>query len=373
MIGFDTDLKDKRGGAAAVYRKVIKKMAALLCAVALFVGTKEGLRYLIVDDTASYTRLTLHEMYESESNIDILFVGASLVYRSLVPGVADDYFDAYTFNLGSSNQQMDASLVLIKEALMYHDVKQIYLEVSYDIALLEDNKDRTQMIGTYIVSDYLRPSLRKAIFLLRASTPEHYANSFIPARRNPEKLFDFAYIKELVKKKSDISYRSYECEWIRSKEAIDYYVDRGFVANDSVYEAALENLPECEPIDLSAISEDWKYYLKEIIDFCQKEGIQLTLFSAPKPKVTLTGKGNYDEYYMFMQELAEEAGVPYYDFNLCKAQYFDSEDMIYFKDGTHLNANGAKKFTELFASLFTQRITAEELFYTSYQEKLDHD
>ena len=351
-----------------MYKRVLKKIVVLLCIWAIYAGTTEGLRYLIVDDTFSYTRLTLHEMYESESNIDILFVGASLVYRSLIPGVADDYFDAYTFNLGTSNQQMDASLVLIKEALMYHDVKQIYLEVSYDIALLEDNKDRTQMTGTYIVSDYLRPSLRKVIYLLRASSPEHYANSFILARRNPEKLFDYAYIKELVKKKQDISYRNYECEWIRSKDAIDYYVDRGFVANDTIYEDSPENLSEFEPIDLSAISEDWKYYLNEIIDFCQKKGIQLTLFSAPKPKITLTGKGNYDEYYVYIKGIAEEKGVPYYDFNLCRPQYFDSNDMACFKDGTHLNANGAQKFTEVFAAFFTGEIKEEELFYSSYRE-----
>lgn len=351
-------------------KKIAKILLYLLCIITLYVGTSEGLRYLVVDDTASYTRLTLHEMYTTESNIDVLFVGASLVYRSLIPEIADTYFNAYTFNLGSSNQQMDASLVLIKEALSYHQIEQIYLEVSYDIALLENNIERTQMTGTYIISDYMRPSFRKIAYLLKASSFDHYANSFILARRNWKDIFDYNQIKKIVKKKSEPSYKNYQ--WVRQQDDDEYYAGRGYVANESMMSNDnLWNSAGYYPINMQKISYDWIYYLQKIIRLCKKHNIQLTLFSSPRPEITLVGKGNYDEYRIFIQSIAKEAQINFYDFNLCKPKYFNTAEMTYFKDESHLNSLGAQKFTQVFSLFFSGKIKPEELFYHSYCEKIE--
>lgn len=351
-------------------KRILKKVIPILCIIVLYIATTEVLRYLIVDDTKSYTRLMLHDMYTEESNIDVLFVGASLVYRSLVPEIADQYFGTSTFNMGSSSQGMDASLVLIKEAMKYHDIKHIYLEVSYDIALLEDNQDRTQMTSTYIVSDYLRPSFGKVKYLLQASSSEHYINSFILARRNWEKLFDYEYMEDLWKKKNTENYRNYQ--WTYEEDALEYYVERGFVANDSEMqeEDFRWNSKGYDRIKVEDISSDWIRYLGKIIDFCHENRISLTLFSAPRPEITLAGKENYDEYCAFIQKIAGEAHIDYFDFNLCKDEYFDSTDRTFFIDAAHLNTKGARKFTEVFSGFFTGQIEREKLFWNTYEEKL---
>ena len=61
-------------------------------------------------------------------------------------------------------------------------------------------KDRTQMTGTYIISDYMKPSYNKARFLLQASSAKHYANSFFPARRSWENFFHPAEMLKLLQK-----------------------------------------------------------------------------------------------------------------------------------------------------------------------------
>lgn len=81
------------------------------------------LTYILIDDTDSYTRLTLHELYNQEENIDILFLGTSHCYRLLDTSIADEIFDANTFNCGSSGQELDGSYALLIEAGKKHDLK----------------------------------------------------------------------------------------------------------------------------------------------------------------------------------------------------------------------------------------------------------
>ena len=171
-----------------------KNALAVICFIALFVACGSFLRYILVDDSSSYTRVMMHEMYEQEENIDILFVGSSHCYRSLDPRITDEMFGANTFNVGTSSQQIDGSLALLREVAKTNDLDQVYLEVYYEISQMPAFEERTDMVSTYIVSDYMRPSFHKLGYLLNASSKEHYSNSFILARRNWDKMFEPGYL-----------------------------------------------------------------------------------------------------------------------------------------------------------------------------------
>lgn len=334
--------------------------------LALFLASLEGLQYLLVDDTESYSRIKMHELYNSEDNIDVLFVGSSHVNCSLNPKIADELLDKHTFNAGTSSQDMDGSLALIREAVIYHDIEQIYLEMYYGIALRGNYKERTEMTSTYIISDYMRPSFRKLQYLLEASSKEYYVNGFIPARREWEKIFDFEYIKDLYAKKKTEAYKEYHA----INTGTSYYLD-GFMAT----EKALTNEAQWNEsanglIKQENISEDWKESLDEIVGLCKKQGIKLVLFAAPMPDMTLVGKENYDEYSGLIRSMAENYGIEYYDFNLCKPEYFDAGNLEIFRDEGHLNVYGAEEFTETFADFFAGNISEAELFFDSYEEKL---
>lgn len=73
----------------ANFKNRIKKIGSILLFLILLVGGGKFLRYMLTDDTASYTRLTFHEMYEQD-NIDVLFIGSSHCYRSFVPDILDE-------------------------------------------------------------------------------------------------------------------------------------------------------------------------------------------------------------------------------------------------------------------------------------------
>lgn len=346
----------------------IKRIIAFLLFCVTLIGCGKLFRYILIDDTASYTRVTFHEMYEQD-NIDILFVGSSHCYRSFIPEIFDKELGKNTFNVGTSSQSLDGSYMVIKEAARYHDIEHIYLELYYNCAF-ENYKNRTDMIQTYIISDYLRPSLDKARYLLDASPKDYYPNSFILARRNWPKFFDADYVKNVILKKQSDAYRKYDYTYISGE--LEWYAGKGYAANKSVIEDwNYFSTGGWSKINLDKISEDWLYYLQQIISFCKKRDIPLTLVSAPMPNYLLAGTENYDEYVELVRSTIKETNVGYYDFNLCKEEYFPNTSTL-FKDVDHLNCYGAEIFSRLFAEFIKGKIMDDELFYDSYAKKLDN-
>lgn len=320
-------------------KKVIIRIVSVLVFCALLIFCGKVLRYLVTDDISSYTRIMIHEMYEQD-NIDVLFVGSSHCYRSFVPEILDEELGVNTFNAGTSSQAMDGSFMLIKEAARYHDIQHIYLEVYYN-GMFEVYKERTQMTPTYIISDYLRPSIDKFLYLLNASGKEQYVHSFIVARRNWSGLYWPDFIKEMITQKSTEAYRTYDYSNVTSEE--EWYVGKGYVAG----QGAVDNwnyfsMRGWEPVNFENVSQDWLDSLTDIMDFCERKGIELTLVSAPMSDFLVTGTGGYDEYIEMINDIISDREVEYYDFNLCREEYFPSTSEL-FKDVDHLNQYGADR------------------------------
>lgn len=118
-------------------KKTIKSILyILLCwsvMILVFVGCWRGLRYLVTDDTKSYTRITMHEFYDSNKP-DILFMGASHCYRGFAPQVIAQKTGQSVFNLASSSQRLDTTYLLLREAVRRNKPKQVFLEVSFALA-----------------------------------------------------------------------------------------------------------------------------------------------------------------------------------------------------------------------------------------------
>ena len=115
---------------------------------------------------------------------------------------------------------------------------------------------------------------------------------------------------------------------------------------------------------------DWYKSLMSIINFCKRNNIKLTFVIVPEPEWTIIGKGNYQEYHNLVQNIADKNEIDFFDFNFCKAQYFDARDYSLFRDEDHLNTRGAEVFSLLFSSFFTGKIPKEQLFHKTYEEKL---
>ena len=351
-------------------KTIIKYIVSFICILFLFTMSYEALKYILIDDTNSYTRITMHQLYGPE-NIDVLFLGSSHCYRSLNPAVTDIYFNSNTFNGGSSAQEMDGSLTIAKEAIKNHNIKHIYLEMLYSVAMAKPRNEREQLTSTYIISDYMHPGLNRLYYLINASSSRYFINSFFIPLRNRSKLTDLNYIKEVVKKKQSYEYRNYI--WNRMNDPYEYYVNKGFVANDGSLEKKEIWTSPYYPKEFDPISEEWKKDVKEISELCQKHNIELTFFVAPLPEWSLLALENYDNYKSIVAELANECNVDYYDFNYIDPCYFDSSNPEYYKDNGHLNTIGANAFSNLFGKFMTGKIPKEGVLYKTLEDKLEHE
>ncbi len=346
------------------------RLFAAVCTWLLFLELWNVLHYMIVDDTHSYTRVMMHEYYNQE-NINILFSGASLCYRSFDTQVLDERLGVNTFNVGSSSQDLDASYYLIKDAVNRYDLDHIYLELSPVMALYMDieERDSGKLNGTYIVSDYMKPSISRTAYLLNASRPEYYVNSFLPARRNWEKLFDLAYVGALLKKKSSADYRDYGYDQLVYDT--EYYAGKGYVASKvKTSEHAFYGTDGFTALKVEDINEEWFQYLYKIIRCCKENEVELTLVCAPLSEYLLIAYEKYDEYHRMIERIAGEEKVDFWDFNLIRKEYFSGKAELY-QDEAHLNMYGAKNFSELVADLILGKVRYEDICYESLDSRFE--
>lgn len=335
----------------------------LICII--FLCFIKGLNFLLVDDADSYTRITMHELYNQERNIDILFLGSSHCYRSFDTQIIDKYFGENTFNAGSSSQALDGSYALLVEAGKHNKLNKVFLELYYD-AVKEVYSERTELTSTYIISDYLRPSINKYRYLLSAGSKEYWINGIWPARRNWKKVFDGKWIAENIEKKHDADYLNYEYV----NHGWEYYAGKGFVANTDIVERNSYEDTLYEPIRKEQISKDNQDMLIRIIEYCKKSNIDLVIVVAPMPQFRVEGIKNYDLYVEQVRHLLQPYDVEFYDFNLCDNALFGNDAL--FMDDHHLNLKGAEQFSTIFSEFFIGMIEPNALFYCSWEEKMNH-
>ncbi len=336
-------------------------ITAVFVTAALFVLFWHVLWYMLVDDSENYTRITLHEFYEQE-NIDYIFIGASHVRNGINPQVLDKELDADTFNLASSSQTIDISFLMLKEAVARFSPKHVYIDLGYRMAQEHFNA-RTSMTPSYLMTDYMKPSLRKTMFLIGKSDSDTLVNSFLLARRNNEDIINIEKIRENIQKKNSDDYKNYAYP----EHAEEGYAGKGYTATplhitEDVYCELKEDFVSEDNIDPAYFEE-----ISKIAAYCESKNIPLSFISLPISSYRLLGYEGYDGFDEKIREAAGQYGVSYTDYNLLKEEYW-ADDPRMFRDSAHLNTDGAAEFDRLLARDILEGLP-EDAFYGSLAEK----
>lgn len=364
---------ERPGKEASVSVKTKKQalcgwLLMIVAVIALLCGLIRLCNYLLMDDSQSYTRLTMHELYEradAGEEIDTLFLGSSHCYRAYDPELYEELTGRTAYNLGSSSQNYDTSYYLLREAARLYDLKTVYLDMYYKF-LFMDSEDR-DLVQANIISDYMRPSLNKLSFLLTTTEAKNYTNRFFPFRRSWQELGDFAYVRENLAKKQAESYRKYEPVTVEA----DQYAGRGFVWSDARLDVDAITWWD----NFGKVADDMQLdttypvsYIEKIVSFCREHDIRLVFVTAPSLNQYLEAIGPYESAHAYVQKLAERFGVEYLDFNLAKTEYLEltADDYI---DVDHLNGTGAEKLTLLLTEADGKPI--DEYFNACYDDKYE--
>lgn len=351
-------------------RKNLKRIVGIVALFLLLIGEERVLEYLLINDGGTFERLMMHDFYENTENIDNLYLGSSHVYCDLNPAVLDEINGKNNFNLSTSAQPLIASYYLLIEADKKNDLACVYLDLWNGLLVDEHGswKEPEELLTSWQVLDQMKFSTNKLNWMLDSTDYQHVYLSLLPSVRYKNRLLDFDYLAGQLHNKTESDYLCYN--------DFEGYRQKGY----RYTEQKLEDLYRTTSVEVLVGSHellaDAKEYLVKIIEYCDKKDINLRLCANPVSNWNLCLEANYDQYLMQIRELVSQYDLEYYDFNLCKEEYLDINEGIYWYDNNHLNAYGAEIYSNVFGTFFEKlekgEIQSSDYFYDSYQEKLDN-
>lgn len=337
-------------------KKFIIKLLFLVVISALMLAP---INYLFCSKNGRYIYKMMNEMYECDKNIEVLFLGSSHVYRSYDTKISDEILGVKSYNAGSSSQGMNTSYYLLKEINQYHDLQTVYLDTYYGMANIPEDDGQV-----FTISDYMRPGKNKIELLLSSGGIETLVKGYMLFQRNLN-LNIVDNIKSNFTPLSDYSSVQYDNEEYRGE---------GFVYSFEVVNAEDENVytTYAGGADFSQgtpVSDLYYEYLMKIIQYCADNNIKLVLVNQPMPKKTTDYVKDYNNYVQYIKGIAELNNIEYWNFDLYKEEL--GLTMADYKDGGHLNGEGAEKYTEFFCKFIllskNEDFNMEQYFYQDYK------
>ncbi|MGM9612064.1 MAG: hypothetical protein ACI3XZ_01025 [Butyricicoccus sp.] len=269
---------------------------------------------------------------EPEDEFSVMYFGSSHAYASFSPLEVWKQTGIKSYVFATQMQPMWASVAYLKDALKTQKPELVIFECNM---LYEDNEYAADSTN-YSFMDDIPLSVNK-IALAQASA---------------EKGGRFPLVFNFAKYHSRWSSLKSEDFSFRRSEVRDPY--KGFVilppktGGDRIDRFDLTGVQDTDLLPLSAKNEQ---YLREFIEICQQNDIELWLIKAP----CNISPENLQKMHT-AAEIAAEYGVPFNDFNR-EASYdaigITAEDNFF--DQRHMDVVGATRFNKYFIPLLTER------------------
>lgn len=283
--------------------------------------------------------------YQNREEIDTIFVGSSLVSRSLDPDAYDAIMGTHSYNMGTNAQMFAQSYTAIETAWREHQVQTVILGIGY-------------------FEFQMRQGIGNEVAFYRARN--HYSTLSERIRN------DLRYVFSEDNYEGAVSI-NYFFPWVYDHVTVDA---ESILANVQE-KASAENKDAGEPgngfsngddtvLDFNTLSyedtcsaaaqkEVAPAYdeLARICSFCKEHAIDLYVVNMPLPQYYVVAfPEQYYERADRIRQTCEENGFAYYDFNVARPELFTCDD-AYYMDYEHMNQTGSEAFTKAVANLVT--------------------
>lgn len=295
------------------------------------------------------------ERAELSGTLDFFVCGASHAMRGFRPDILDQELGINSYNLSCSRQTMQGRYELLNLELNRNPAKTVVLELSYDS--MTRNRDEEGPEGDMYMLGKLGGFMPRIKYFFSAIRPKEYGRMYYNYIDNGvnciKKIIHGTWTNKNTKlEKGYAAYKRDDDELNQDLKKI--YHTRSF--EETVYEPNVE-------------------YLNKIIALCKEKNVQLILVTTPLSKVTVCRYGNLDTFKEWYENVANENGLQYYDFNLIRDKEEKLPDSSAFSDKFHLGNKGAGTFTKMFTDVLNKEAAGEDtsaLFYGSYSELESH-
>lgn len=297
------------------------------------------------------------EIIEDENqNVDMMFVGASRVYMSMIPSVFEEKMDKdCVIVAGTAEQPVCGTYYIIKDYAERFHPEHIFIGVTFGSLLNEPH-----WLGKDIVYDRLSPK-NKLLFAVDCFDEDKM--TLLKAVRYRTNILN---LKNITEEKRAYKNGEYEARNLGG----EYYADKGFVHTSHSYAAGNMPIGETYRYSDDLILEENLMYLEKCVDYCREQGIEVSLVTQPMSVMQTYLIEGYQEAVDFYSEFAERKGISYYNLNYLKGrEEFLTAETI--RDHTHLNAVGAQIVSERYADILMREEKGEDVSGFFYDDLED--
>ena len=333
-----------------IFKRVIFSTASFLLIIALFScililpwmysGTKSGSDKIVRDEFAG--------------SIDCLISGASHGIAGLSTSVIDEKLHCNSYNLSGNMMTMSARYVLLKKELERNPVKTVILECSYNTFTRDEDTEYAQGDASLLprldsfgerlsyVGKYVRFSDWLYLYNNQLKNGVRYWLNLLRGEDDSEDVLNKGY---RPKKHVDITLSDDEIISCHNEKTVDL-----------PHQAASQEL------------------FAEMVKLCQDNGCRVIVTVVPISDNYIWRHSDWDDSFSWIQNFCAENKLEYYDFNLIKTRNELFSDSVSFYDKTHLNEQGAEKFSALFADVITlndEGTDVSSLFFDNYSQMIE--
>lgn len=338
--------------------KTFKRILSLVVLFTLFAAGNQVLGEVLRPvGYATYFNHDLQQIEESGQEADLVFIGASRMYRAFVPQVFEDTLEMdCVINAASSAQPISAGYHQLKDLIKRVQPKAVAIDVTWG-GLSREPKLQAMLI----VYDKLSPG-GKLGYVADCFRGEEllYTLPIYRFRDNVDKVSKFHAKKQKL----------IESNYAPDTDDTEYYWDTGFAYNTKSYANGTIPIATVGTWNEKNVKQESKDYLDACIELCKENDINVILVSAPTSMMRLYKIRNYQEAYEYYCQYAQEQGVDYYNLNyLVNREEFLPDAMMC--DDNHVNGEGAYTVSKVFAEILAKEnagIDTENYFYKSLDE-----
>lgn len=274
---------------------------------------------------------TIQGLYaQKENTVDVLLMGSSHAGMNLDTETLWSEYGIASYSPWGSVQPFWNSYYYLKEALKTQKPKAVVLDVyaaTFQFEYSDDARQATNTVGMKLS--------RNKVEAVEASAPEERRISLLTGMPIYHTRYD-----ELTQ--NDFLHFPWSKDQINNKGTSYRYGKGNFELEDAT------------GVDIAvALYPKQEEYLRKFIELCLNEKITLLLVTTPT-----TDRIGEQPYYNYVQKIADEYGVEYYNFNLMDQETgFKAED--YWTDG-HICTKGARKITSYLGKLIKEKCEVED-------------
>ena len=278
---------------------------------------KFGMRHIKTSAFGASNRIM-----SGQVNADIVISGSSRALTHYESKIIQDVTGRSTFNIGRNGSQTDMQLAFLK-AYLKNNVKPKLVIHNLDLFSFQTSKE------IFDPAQYM-PYLDQAPIYdaVRQVYPDAWKWKYLPL---------YGYVAEDMRFSWLVGLKTLLGIQPREDHA------QGFVPRYTEWTGDFEKYRESNPNGVhTEIEPEGVRDMEELVKLCKEQGVPLLLVYSPEYYEMQAMERNRDEVFARIREICDRYDVPLWDYSDSPI----SRDRAYFYNSQHLNAQGAKIFSQ---------------------------